>query len=61
MGRIETSPIAELVITATIPVAEEKSARSSKIKVISVAPLLASAIHRIHRDASVSELFETFW
>ena len=61
VDRIEKSPIAELIITDTIPVSDEKRTPSSKIKVISVAPLLASAIHRIHRDDSVSELFDTFW
>ena len=61
VDRIENSPIAELIITDTIPLSEEKRARSSKIKVISVAPLLANAIRRIHKDDSVSELFDTFW
>ena len=52
--RIEHSPITELVITDTIPYDDDKRLRSSKIKVISVAPLLASAIRRIHKDDSVS-------
>ncbi len=59
--RIEESPIEELVVTDTIPLSDVKCAPCPKIRVISVAPLLADAIHRIHRDASVSELFETFW
>lgn len=59
--RIETSPLSELVVTDTIPLSKEASARSSKIRVISVAPLLANAISRIHKDDSVSELFDTFW
>ena len=61
LNRIGNSPIEELVITDTIPLSEERRARTSKIKVISVAPLLASAISRIHLDDSVSELFDTFW
>ena len=61
VDRIEDSPISELIITDTIPFRDDMRARSSKIKVLSVAPLLASAIHRIHRDDSVSELFDTFW
>jgi ribose-phosphate pyrophosphokinase len=61
LERIEDSPIEELVITDTIPLGQDKRACSSKITVLSVAPLLASAIVRIHQDHSVSELFETFW
>jgi ribose-phosphate pyrophosphokinase len=61
LERIENSPIQQLVVTDTIPRSAEKLASSSKINVISVAPLLANAIHRIHHDDSVSELFETFW
>jgi ribose-phosphate pyrophosphokinase len=59
--RIQDGPIEELVITDTIPLGNGKRAACPKISVISVAPLLADAIYRIHRDASVSELFETFW
>ena len=61
VGRIEDSPIAELVITDTIPFDDGKAARSSKTTVISVAPLLASAISRIHHDDSVSELFDAYY
>lgn len=61
MYRIEDSPLCEVVVTDTIPLDDAKKSRSSKISVISVAPLLASAITRIHRDDSVSELFDTFW
>ena len=48
-------PMEEVVISNTIPLSEEK--RLDKIKVRSVAPLLARAIDRIHRSASVSALF----
>ncbi|MDQ2686262.1 MAG: ribose-phosphate pyrophosphokinase [Armatimonadota bacterium] len=61
IDRIEDSPLCEVVVTDTIPLDDAKKSRSSKISVISVAPLLASAITRIHRDDSVSELFDTFW
>ncbi len=53
--RIQSSPIKELVVTDTIPLREEK--KVSKIKVLSVAPLLGEAIRRIHEDRSVSSLF----
>jgi ribose-phosphate pyrophosphokinase len=47
--------IKELVITDTVPVSEDKV--NSKIKVISIAPLLGEAIRRIHEGRSVGELF----
>lgn len=54
--KIEKSPIKELVVTNTIPL--EKSRQIPKIKVLSVAGLLAEAIKRIHNEESVSCLFE---
>ncbi len=53
--RIDKSPIEELILTDTIPVNASKSA---KIKVISVAALLAEAIKRNHMGESISELFK---
>lgn len=53
--RINESCLKEVVVTNTIPLPEEK--QIEKIKVLSVAPLLAEAIVRVHRDESVSELF----
>lgn len=54
--RIEKSNITELIVTNTIPMVEAKS--SSKIKVLSVAPLLGEAIIRIFGELSVSKLFD---
>ncbi|MCZ2074822.1 MAG: ribose-phosphate pyrophosphokinase [Bryobacteraceae bacterium] len=54
--RIEQSRISEVVLTNSIPLGEA-AARSGKIRVLSVAPLLAMAIQSIHEDASVSKLF----
>lgn len=54
--RIAASPIQELVVTNTIPMAPEKLI--DKITVLSVAPLLADAIQRIHENRSVSQLFD---
>ncbi|NQW19416.1 MAG: ribose-phosphate pyrophosphokinase [Chloroflexi bacterium] len=47
--------IKELVITDTVPLPSYKV--NSKIKVISIAPLLGEAIRRIHEGRSVGELF----
>ncbi len=54
--RLEESPIKELVVTDTIPLAPAK--RLPKITVLSLAPLLGEAIRRIHTGQSVGELFE---
>lgn len=54
--RIEQSEIQEMVITDTIPL-NEIASKSRKIKVLSLAGLLAEAIRRIHCNESVSSLF----
>jgi len=54
--RLSASPLKELVVTDTIPI--EAAKRLPKIRVLSVAPLLGEAIRRIHREESVSSLFE---
>ena len=56
MERIEDPVLERIVITDTIPLAEEK-AKNSKIKILSVANLLGEAIARIHSNSSVSSLF----
>jgi len=61
LARIHDSPIEEIVATDSIPVGEDKRSQTDKLRVISVAPLLADAIHRIHHSSSVSELFESYW
>jgi ribose-phosphate pyrophosphokinase len=54
--RLREAPIDKLVITDTIPLPAEK--QIAKIEVKSVAPLLGEAIKRIHRNESVSRLFD---
>ena len=55
--RISRSALEEVVVTNTIPL--KASARSAeKIVQLSVAPLLAEAIKRVHTRQSVSELFK---
>jgi ribose-phosphate pyrophosphokinase len=54
--RLMESPLREVIITDTIPLRGE-SVSCKKLKVLTVAPLLAEAIKRIHLDESVSSLF----
>ncbi len=56
--RVNHSQLKSLVVTDTIPLPSSK--QSPKIKVLSVASLLADAILRIHEDSSVSELFSHY-
>ena len=53
---LAAAPIEELVITDTIAVPPTK--KFPRMKVLSVAGLLAQAIASIHSNESVSELFE---
>lgn len=54
--KIATSPIEELVVTNSIKLSDQATA-CKKIKVLSIAHLLAEAIRRIHHSDSVSSLF----
>lgn len=53
--RIKKSDLKELIVTNSIPIAPEKKMRI--LTQLSVAPLLAEAIRRIHHNESVSALF----
>ncbi len=56
IDRLMESPLREVIVTDTIPLRAE-AVSCKKVKVLSVAPLLAEAIKRIHQDESVSSLF----
>lgn len=55
MERLKSSKILELVITNSIPL--DSKINSQSIKILSVAPILAEAIKRIHDEHSISEMF----
>jgi Phosphoribosylpyrophosphate synthetase len=54
--RLDASPFSQIVTTNTIPLNDTAKA-CSKIKILSIAGLLAKAIHNIHTESSVSVLF----
>lgn len=54
--RINNSVIEELIVTNTIPFNRKKE-KCKKLTVLSIAPLLAEAIKRIHEESSISSLF----
>ncbi|MEW5764597.1 MAG: ribose-phosphate diphosphokinase [Acidobacteriota bacterium] len=56
VDRLNASEITRVLVTDTIPIGD-KIVRCPKIEVLSVAPLLGEAIHRIHDESSVSSLF----
>jgi len=53
---LKNSRISEVVITNTLPVAQEKT--FDKLTVLSIAPLLARAINEVFNDGSVTSLFD---
>lgn len=52
---LEEAPICEVVVTNTLPIPEEK--QFGKLRVLSIAPVLASALRAVFEDTSVSEIF----
>ncbi len=55
MQRLEKSVISKVVVTNTLPISDEKMI--SKVRVVSVAKLIADAIEAVFQDTSVSEIF----
>lgn len=56
--KIARLPIFKIFVTDSIPVLQE---RCDKITTVSIAPVLAEAIRRIHNDESISEMFGMTW
>ncbi|MSR30784.1 MAG: ribose-phosphate pyrophosphokinase [Gemmataceae bacterium] len=54
--RLKGAPIKDIILTDSIPLPPDK--QLPNIRILSVAPLLADAIRRIHLNESVSKLFE---
>ncbi|HZV11848.1 MAG TPA: ribose-phosphate pyrophosphokinase [Candidatus Kapabacteria bacterium] len=54
LARLQNSPIEKLFVTDTVP----RKMQSNKIEVISVAKLFAEAILRVHKNKSISSLFD---
>jgi ribose-phosphate pyrophosphokinase len=56
VDRLCRSPIEEVVVTDSVPLSAAAK-KVHKIKVLSVADLLARGIRSIHEETSISELF----
>jgi ribose-phosphate pyrophosphokinase len=54
--RLQKSVIEKVVVTNTIPIPAER--RMDKLVVLSIAPILASALRAVFQDESVSEIFQ---
>ena len=52
---LEEAPIRKVVVTNTVPIPEEK--RFEKLTVLSIAPIIGSALRAVFEDTSVSEIF----
>jgi len=57
--QLTKAPIEEVVITDTIPLGK-KVTKGENFKVLTISEMLGEAIKRIHRDESVSSLFDNF-
>jgi ribose-phosphate pyrophosphokinase len=55
VDRLKAAPISRVVVTDTLPVAEDRT--FDKLEVLSVAKIIADAIDAVFEDTSVSELF----
>jgi ribose-phosphate pyrophosphokinase len=56
VDRLKNSRISEVIVTDTLPIAEDQM--FDKLTVLSIAPLLARAIREVFDDGSVTSLFD---
>jgi ribose-phosphate pyrophosphokinase len=52
---LEEAPVEQVVVTNTLPIPEERTFQ--KLKVLSIAPLIANGLRAVFEDSSVSEIF----
>jgi len=55
VDRLKNAPISSVVVSNTLPIPSEK--RFDSLQVVSIAPIVAEALHAVFADASVSEIF----
>jgi ribose-phosphate pyrophosphokinase len=55
VDRLRASAIEEIIVTNTLPIPDER--RIDSLTVLSIAPLIARAIHEVFEDGSVTSLF----
>jgi ribose-phosphate pyrophosphokinase len=53
--RIQDSPLSQVIVTNSLPLPDPLP---SKVKVVSIAPIVASTIKAVFQDESVSEIFQ---
>ncbi|GEP37749.1 ribose-phosphate pyrophosphokinase [Nocardioides psychrotolerans] len=56
VDRLKNSSAAEIVVTNTLPLADDR--HFDKLTCLSIAPLLARAIHEVFADGSVTSMFD---
>ena len=56
IDRLKNSRVSEVIVTNTLPVADEN--RFDKLTVLSIAPMIARAIREVFEDGSVTGLFD---
>ena len=56
VDRLKNCPVAEVVVTNTLPIPDDK--RFDKLTCLSIAPLLSQAIKEVFEDGSVTKMFD---